>query len=191
MSKEECDDPAAKGGVRGRLERACHWQTDIRLSRCLLARSRGTKFIQHSRFDNPQHVGQNPEDACATARKVSTCSYHSQHAADSSSRVKEGQFYEAHQQLRVIASRYTMSSDWASAVDLLASGASMLLKAGQGASGGDLCMFLMDVYGKAELKPDTTNKARLLSLLREFPEGEPTRKRFAGEVIGYIHQPVT
>jgi len=48
-------------------------------------------------------------------------------------------------------------------------------------------MFLMDVYGKAELKPDTTNKARLLSLLREFPEGEPTRKRFAGEVIGYIH----
>ena len=49
-------------------------------------------------------------------------------------------------------------------------------------------MFLMDVYGKAELKPDTTNKARLLSLLREFPEGEPTRKRFAGEVIGYAHQ---
>jgi hypothetical protein len=121
---------------------------------------------------------------------VSTCAYHLQHVTDSSSRVKEGQFYEAHQQLRVIASRYTKSSDWASAVDLLASGASMLLKAGQGASGGDLCMFLMDVYGKAELKPDTTNKARLLSLLREFPEGEPTRKRFAGEVIGYIHQPV-
>ncbi|KAG9837069.1 DUF410-domain-containing protein, partial [Aureobasidium melanogenum] len=99
--------------------------------------------------------------------------------------VKEGQFYEAHQQLRVIASRYTKSSDWNSAIDLLASGASMLLKAGQGASGGDLCMFLMNVYGKAELKPDTTNKARLLSLLREFPEGEPTRKRFAGEVIGW------
>ncbi|KAH0371835.1 DUF410-domain-containing protein, partial [Aureobasidium melanogenum] len=100
-------------------------------------------------------------------------------------KVKEGQFYEAHQQLRVIASRYTKSSDWTSAIDLLASGASMLLKAGQGASGGDLCMFLMDVYGKAELKPDTTSKARLLSLLREFPEGEPTRKRFAGEVIGW------
>ncbi|CAD0114807.1 unnamed protein product, partial [Aureobasidium uvarum] len=99
--------------------------------------------------------------------------------------VKEGQFYEAHQQLRVIASRYTKSSDWASAVDLLASGASMLLNAGQGGSGGDLCMFLMDVYGKAELKPDTTNKARLLSLLREFPEGEPTRKRFAGEFGEY------
>ena len=141
------------------------------------------------RFDKPfgQHVGQNPEDACATARKVSTSAYHTPHTADSSSRVKEGQFYEAHQQLRVIASRYTKSSDWASAVDLLASGASMLLKAGQGASGGDLCMFLMDVYGKAELKPDTTNKARLLSLLREFPDGEPTRKRFAGEVIGYIY----
>lgn len=67
----------------------------------------------------------------------------------------------------------------------------MLLKAGQGASGGDLCMFLMDVYGKAELKPDTANKACLLSLLREFPEGEPTRKRFAGEVIGYIYRTMT
>lgn len=60
----------------------------------------------------------------------------------------------------------------------------MLLKAGQGGSGGDLCMFLMDVYGKAELKPDVTNKARVLGILRAFPAGEPTRKRFIGEIIG-------
>lgn len=100
------------------------------------------------------------------------------------SRVEEGQFYEAHQQLRVIAARYVKSSDWTSAVDILSSGASMLLKAGQGGSGGDLCMFLMEVYNKADLKPDVTNKARLLGLLRAFPLGEPTKKRFVGEIVG-------
>lgn len=60
----------------------------------------------------------------------------------------------------------------------------MLLKAGQGGSGGDLCMFLMEVYIKGELKPDVTNKARLLGLLRAFPLGEPTKKRFVGEIVG-------
>jgi hypothetical protein len=62
----------------------------------------------------------------------------------------------------------------------------MLLKAGQGGSGGDLCIFLMEVYNKAELKPDTQSKARLLGLLRAFPAGEPTRKKFTGEIVGYV-----
>lgn len=101
--------------------------------------------------------------------------------------MEEGQFYEAHQQLRVIASRYVKQNDYASAVDLLASGALMLLKAGQGGSGGDLCLFLMDVYAKAELKPDVGNKARVLGLLRAFPPGEPTKKRFVGEIVGLVH----
>ncbi|GAB7347941.1 hypothetical protein MBLNU459_g5453t1 [Dothideomycetes sp. NU459] len=100
-------------------------------------------------------------------------------------KVEEGQYYEAHQQLRVIASRYVKSNDWTSAVDILSSGASMLLKAGQGGSGGDLCMFLMEVYNKAELKPDVNNKAKILGLLRAFPLGEPTKKRFVGEVVGW------
>lgn len=47
-------------------------------------------------------------------------------------------------------------------------------------------MLLMEVYNKAGLKPDVTNKARLLGLLRSFPADEPTRKRFGGEVIGYV-----
>ena len=45
-------------------------------------------------------------------------------------------------------------------------------------------MFLLDVYTKAELKPDVTSKARVLSLLRAFPAGEPTRKRFISDMIG-------
>jgi len=65
-------------------------------------------------------------------------------------RISEGQYYEAHQQLRVVASRYVKSSDWDSAIDILYSGALALLKAGQGGSGGDLGCFLVDVLGKSE-----------------------------------------
>ncbi|PNS17568.1 hypothetical protein CAC42_8111 [Sphaceloma murrayae] len=100
-------------------------------------------------------------------------------------KVEEGQFYEAHQQLRVIASRYVKASDWESAIDILCQGATMLLRADQGGSGGDLCMFLMEVYNKAELEADIPNKARLLYLLRAFPKNEPTKKRFVGEMVGW------
>lgn len=75
------------------------------------------------------------------------------------------------------------SADYTSAIDLLSSGASLLLKAGQGGSGADLCNYLIEVYQKAELKPDIANKARLLGLLRAFPPNEPAKKKFVGGII--------
>ncbi|KAH0559884.1 hypothetical protein GP486_003595 [Trichoglossum hirsutum] len=100
-------------------------------------------------------------------------------------RIEEGQYYEAHQQLRVVASRYVKQSNYGAAVDTLFSGAQALLKAGQGGSGGDLCVLLTDVYKSAELKPDSGNKGKLIELLRLFPAGEPSRKRFIGELISW------
>ncbi|KAI9697936.1 MAG: hypothetical protein M1836_004289 [Candelina mexicana] len=100
-------------------------------------------------------------------------------------KIQEGQYYEAHQQLRVVASRYVKQANHDAAIDILSSGAQLLLKAGQGGSGGDLGMFLIDVYNKAELKPDAGNKGKLLSLLRQFPSDEPSRKRFIQEVVGW------
>lgn len=101
-------------------------------------------------------------------------------------RIEEGQFYEAHQQLRVITSRYVKSSDYTSAISVLFGGAQLLLKAGQGASGGDLCLFLLDVYNKAELKPDAASKGRLLTLLRAFPQDElPIKKKFVAEMVAW------
>ncbi len=76
-------------------------------------------------------------------------------------RIAEGQFYEAHQQLRVVTSRYVKQENWDAAIDVLFGGARALLKAGQGGSGGDLCVFLMEVYNKAELVPDAGNKGNL------------------------------
>ncbi|KAI9672203.1 MAG: hypothetical protein M1831_002017 [Alyxoria varia] len=75
-------------------------------------------------------------------------------------RISEGQYYEAHQQLRVITSRYLKSNppNYDAAIDLLSSGALALFDAGQGGSGGDLCLYLVDVYKQAELKPDSASK---------------------------------
>jgi len=102
-------------------------------------------------------------------------------------RITEGQFYEAQQQTRVVAARYIKSKTWDAAIDILFSVSQSLLKAGQGGSGGDLGVFLIDVYRQAELKPDAGNKGKLLVLLRLFDPEEPTRKKFIGEMIGYVH----
>jgi len=75
------------------------------------------------------------------------------------------------------------SADYDSAIDLLSSGASLLLRAGQGGSGADLCNYLMEVYQKADLKPDVPNKARILGLLRSFPPNEPAKKKFVGGIV--------
>lgn len=70
-------------------------------------------------------------------------------------------------------------------MDVLSQGATMLMRADQGGSGGDLCLFLMDVYNKGGLPSDLRNKARLLYLLRAFPRREPTRKRFMAEMVAW------
>lgn len=98
-------------------------------------------------------------------------------------RIAEGNYYEAHQQLRVITARYLKSSDYNSAADILSSGSLLLLRAGQGGSGGDLAITLLtDVYIKAQWPVNRENRDRILEVLKAFPQGEPTRKRFIQEV---------
>ncbi|ERF73080.1 hypothetical protein EPUS_06541 [Endocarpon pusillum Z07020] len=101
-------------------------------------------------------------------------------------KIAEGNFYEAHQQLRVVASRYVKAGDHKNAADILSNGAVLLLNAGQGGSGGVLSMMLLnDVYNKGERECDQENKERLVGILRAFPREEPTRKRFIQEMIGW------
>ncbi|KAF3935582.1 hypothetical protein ABW19_dt0203586 [Dactylella cylindrospora] len=92
-------------------------------------------------------------------------------------RIAEGQFYEAHQQLRVVAARYVKSSSWTSAIDILFSGAQSLLQAQQGGSGGDLTLFLIEVYTTGSIPCDAASKARLYTLLGLMDPEEPTRKK--------------
>ncbi|KAA8911097.1 hypothetical protein FN846DRAFT_792471 [Sphaerosporella brunnea] len=100
-------------------------------------------------------------------------------------RIEEGQYYEAHQQLRVVSQRYIKIGDYNSAIEILSSGAQALLKAGQTGSGGDLCLLLVDVYRTAKLTPDAASKARLVELITMMPAEEPSRKRFINEAIAW------
>ena len=108
-------------------------------------------------------------------------------------KIAEGQYYEAQQQTRVVAARYIKARKWDAAVDMLHSVAQALLGAGQGGSGGDLCLLLAEVYEKGEVAVDAGSKGKVLGLLRLFEAGEPTRKRFIGQIIGYdlsiLHPP--
>lgn len=62
----------------------------------------------------------------------------------------------------MITSRYLKSSDYTSACDVLYNGALLLLRAGQGGSGGDLAMMLLnEVYNKGEFACNDENKKRL------------------------------
>ncbi|KAJ5333320.1 hypothetical protein N7541_003148 [Penicillium brevicompactum] len=113
-------------------------------------------------------------------------------------KIADGAYYEAHQQLRVIAVRYIKQSNYDAAAEILAGGAKELLKAGsqQGASasGGDLAiMLVIEVYNKAEWEikggsddaEGRSRKKRLIELLREFPSDEPTRKRYIQEIMAW------
>lgn len=101
-------------------------------------------------------------------------------------RIAEGQYYEAQQQARVVAARHVKARRWDAAVDLLHSVARALLGAGQGGSGGDLCVLLVEVLEKGEVGVDAGSKGKVLELLRLFGPGEPTRKRFIGLMIGWV-----
>ncbi|KAK4189632.1 hypothetical protein QBC35DRAFT_492580 [Podospora australis] len=101
-------------------------------------------------------------------------------------RIAEGQFeeqYEASQETRLVAARYTKQGNFDAAIDILANVSQSLLKAGAGGSGGDLAVLLVDVYKQGQIKPDGESKGRLLSCLRLFDSGEPTRKKFVKEAI--------
>jgi len=73
-------------------------------------------------------------------------------------RIFEGQYYEAHQQLRVVAARYVKQQNWNAAIGILHEGALALLKASQGGSGGDLCLYLVEVFDKGKQPVNSNSK---------------------------------
>jgi len=82
--------------------------------------------------------------------------------------IQEGAYYEAHQQLRVLAQRYLKAENYEAAIDILFSGAKALLQAGQGGSGGDLCALMVEVYVHGEVACDAESKGGFFSA----PHGE-------------------
>jgi hypothetical protein len=162
------------------------WPKISRSSLVTLHLKKLTSLFQRLFNDKGQNECKNRQDHCSSAGEVSRpCS--PQFPITDKHRITEGQFYEAQQQTRVVAARYVKSENWQAATDILFNVSQSLLKAGQGGSGGDLGLFLIDVYKQAELKPDSSNKGKLLTLLRTFDSEEPTRKKFITEMIMYVY----
>jgi golgi to ER traffic protein 4 len=44
---------------------------------------------------------------------------------------------------------------------------------------------LLEVYNKAQTKPDAQSKARVLAILRAFPAHEPTKRKFVNEAVAW------
>lgn len=82
-------------------------------------------------------------------------------------RIEEGSYYEAHQQLRVVSQRYVKAKDYDAAIAILFSGAQALLKAGQGGSGCDLCLLLLEVFKTGNKSPSAETKGGLSLFLLE------------------------
>ena len=101
-------------------------------------------------------------------------------------RIAAGSFYEAHQQLRVIAARYLKQSNYDAAAEILTGGAKALLRAGsqQGASasGGDLAiMLVVEVYNKAEWSSSSDDaesrgrKSMVVMFMNDLPDSRLMR----------------
>ncbi|KAH0614712.1 uncharacterized protein H6S33_000348 [Morchella sextelata] len=100
-------------------------------------------------------------------------------------RIEEGAYYEAHQQLRVVSQRYVKAKDYSAAIEILSSGAQALLKAGQGSSGCDLCLLMIEVFKTSNSSPTAELKAQVMQLIALINPEEPGRKRVINETIAW------
>ncbi|XP_070580520.1 Golgi to ER traffic protein 4 homolog [Ptychodera flava] len=97
--------------------------------------------------------------------------------------VEEGNFYEAHQMYRTLYFRYMSQKKHAEAIELLYSGASLLLKHNQHGSGADLCMLLIEALNNAN---STVNKDiidKICSLLRLLDQESPERAQYINAAL--------
>lgn len=88
-------------------------------------------------------------------------------------------FYEAHQTLRTITNRYVKAASYTEAIDLLYQGLSILAKNKEYGSASDLILYLVQVYGEANLKCSNDvefkdYKYKLIELIGLLPDADPS-----------------
>ncbi|CCC70513.1 hypothetical protein NCAS_0F00290 [Naumovozyma castellii] len=94
-------------------------------------------------------------------------------------RIKAGDYYEAHQTLRTIANRYVNSKSYDHAIELIYQGAQSFLTAKQGGSGTDLIFYLLEVYELAQTEMNDDSMRRLIRLMILLDPQEPNVKDVA------------
>eukprot|EP00123_Amoebidium_parasiticum_P011154 comp20541_c0_seq1/m.26341 comp20541_c0_seq1/g.26341 ORF comp20541_c0_seq1/g.26341 comp20541_c0_seq1/m.26341 type:complete len:311 (-) comp20541_c0_seq1:186-1118(-) len=92
--------------------------------------------------------------------------------------VERGDYYEAHQMYRTVYFRYMGQEKYGDALQLLLSGATLLLRAGQVASGGDLALLLVEVYVQTHTAVNEESLGRIKQIFPLFPPEDHLRARF-------------
>jgi len=98
----------------------------------------------------------------------------------------DGKFYEAQQLYRTLYSRAVAAKRFADAASLVHSGVLQMFSHGQGNSGGDLAMLLLDSYTKSESKVTADKIQTLVGVFNGFPKGsEEVKQSFMKHAIAY------
>jgi len=102
-------------------------------------------------------------------------------------RIKNHEFYEAHQAVRTVVARYVRSRDFASAIGLLYSSALLLSKADQTGSASDLVMYLIKVYESAGIKPDGPSRGRVAEIVWHLDYEDSAIKQIGQKAMSWSH----
>ncbi|XP_022095557.1 Golgi to ER traffic protein 4 homolog [Acanthaster planci] len=89
--------------------------------------------------------------------------------------VEEGNYYEAHQMYRTLYHRYMAQKKHAEAIELIYSGASLLLSHNQYTSGADLCLLLVEAFNISDTPVVTENIDKVAGLVCTIPSDVPER----------------
>ncbi|KAG0226526.1 hypothetical protein BGW42_003595 [Actinomortierella wolfii] len=97
--------------------------------------------------------------------------------------VQDGNYYEAHQMYRTVANRYVKSHTYDEAIELLYSGAMLLLKKEQFGSGTDLATYVVEVYTLAKVPVTDQSRDRIFDMADLMGKEVTQRKKFLQNAI--------
>ncbi|XP_071509251.1 Golgi to ER traffic protein 4 homolog B-like [Diadema antillarum] len=92
--------------------------------------------------------------------------------------VEDGNYYEAHQMYRTLYFRYLAQKKHAEAIELVYTGASLLLQHNQHMSGADLSLLLVEALDTLQEPIAKCNIDRIASLTKALPCESPERTKF-------------
>ncbi|KAF9583648.1 hypothetical protein BGW38_008944 [Lunasporangiospora selenospora] len=99
--------------------------------------------------------------------------------------VSDGNYYEAHQMYRTVANRHVKAHNYASAIELLHSGAMLLLKHKQAGSGADLSLYLVEVYNLDKVPVTEESRDRIFDLAELMESTNSQRRTFLQSAISW------
>ncbi|KAK9475010.1 uncharacterized protein V1510DRAFT_409773 [Dipodascopsis tothii] len=103
-------------------------------------------------------------------------------------RIADKEFYEAQQALRTVVARYVRQGDYEEAVELLFEGTQVVLRAGEGGSGGDLACLLIETFNNGKLGVTASTRAQVVQLFALFRPDEPRRKAFVQAAVQWANK---